>query len=84
VALREHTVAALSNLLTANIDCGLKHSLHVGHHEDPKIRTAFMRVLTNILNQGAEFEGLSDSWIKDKFNKLVEVLFFKNMRSLAF
>lgn len=73
VALREQTVAALSNLLTANIDCGLKHSLHVGYHEDPKIRTAFMHVLTNILNQGAEFEGLSDSWMIDKLNKLVEV-----------
>lgn len=52
-------IHALSNLLSANIDVGLKHCLSLGYHEDPALRTAFMQLLTNVLQQGARFGGLN-------------------------
>nr|XP_031861450.1 uncharacterized protein CI109_003054 [Kwoniella shandongensis]KAA5528522.1 hypothetical protein CI109_003054 [Kwoniella shandongensis] len=52
-------ILALSNLLSANIDVGLKHCLALGYHEDPSLRTVFMQLLTNILQQGARFGGLA-------------------------
>ncbi|RIA90709.1 hypothetical protein C1645_875920 [Glomus cerebriforme] len=70
--LKDYTILALSNLLSANVDSGLKYSLSMGYHEDTKTRTAFMQVLTNILNQGTEFEGLAENAMKDRYEKLVE------------
>ncbi|ORY04201.1 hypothetical protein K493DRAFT_311429 [Basidiobolus meristosporus CBS 931.73] len=72
--LKDYTILALSNLLSANIDSGLKYSLSMGYHDDPKTRTAFMQVLTNILNQGTEFEGLAESSMTDRYDKLVELI----------
>jgi neurofibromin 1 len=69
----ELAITALSNLLSANVDVGLKHSLEIGYHEDIDIRTAFMRVLSNILLQGTEFDSLSDSAISEKYDRLLEV-----------
>ncbi|POG62935.1 hypothetical protein GLOIN_2v1784706 [Rhizophagus irregularis DAOM 181602=DAOM 197198] len=72
--LKDYTILALSNLLSANVDSGLKYSLSMGYHEDTKTRTAFMQVLTNILNQGTEFEGLAENAMKDRYEKLVELV----------
>ncbi|KAI9597754.1 hypothetical protein BDF19DRAFT_434347 [Syncephalis fuscata] len=72
--LKDYTILALSNLLSANIESGLKYSLSMGYHDDPKTRTAFMQVLTNILYQGAEFEGLAENVKNDRYDKLVELL----------
>lgn len=52
-------IQVLSNLLSANVDVGLQHCLALGYHEDSGIRTAFMQLLTNILQQGARFGGLA-------------------------
>ncbi|CAI2169037.1 10253_t:CDS:10, partial [Funneliformis geosporum] len=71
---KDYTILALSNLLSANVDSGLRFSLSMGYHEDSKTRTAFMQVLTNILNQGAEFEGLDENAMKERYNRLVEVV----------
>lgn len=68
-------ITILSNLLSANIDVGLKHSLSIGYHENPDIRTAFVRVLYNILIQGTEFNNLSDAAVNEKYDKLLEVRF---------
>lgn len=67
-------ITALSNLLSANIDIGLKHSLVFGYHEDVEIRTAFVKVLCNVLVQGTEFNTLSDASINDKYEKLLELI----------
>jgi len=72
--LKDYTILALSNLLSANVESGLKFSLSMGYHEDSKTRTAFMQVLTNILNQGAEFEGLDENAMKERYNRLVDVV----------
>lgn len=67
------TISALSNLLSANIDVGLKHALEMGYHENVQVRTAFLRVLCNVLSQEAEFERLSDSAITEKYQLLIQV-----------
>lgn len=71
--LKNHTILAMSNLLSANVDAGLKYSLSMGYHEDTRTRTAFMQVLTNILNQGTEFETLAETVMTDRYEKLVDV-----------
>lgn len=45
----------------------------MGYHEDARTRTAFMQVLTNILNQGAQFDTLAESIITDRYEKLADV-----------
>ncbi|KAI8137099.1 hypothetical protein BJV82DRAFT_547510 [Fennellomyces sp. T-0311] len=72
--LKNYTILALSNLLSANVDAGLKYSLSMGYHEDSRTRTAFMQVLTNILNQGTEFETLAETVMTDRYEKLVDML----------
>ena len=83
-------ITALSNLLSANIDVGLKHSLGIGYHEDLDIRTAFVKVLCNILIQGTEFNNLSDAAVNEKYDELLQVfhpfllpIMTKVMRPLA-
>ena len=71
--MAELAITILSNLLSANIDVGLKHSLSIGYHDNPEIRTAFVRVLYNILLQWTEFNSLSDTAVNEKYNELLEV-----------
>lgn len=72
--LKESTILAMSNLLSANVDAGLKYSLSMGYHDDTQMRTAFMKVLTNILNQGTEFETLAETVMTDRYEKIVDML----------
>lgn len=44
----------------------------MGYHEDLETRAAFLKVLSNILRQGTEFDSLSHEG--DKYDKLVEVM----------
>lgn len=67
-------ITILSNLLSANIDVGLKHSLSIGYHENVEIRTAFVKVLYNILVQGTEFSNLSDAAVSEKYDELLDLL----------
>ncbi|KAI1852569.1 hypothetical protein JX265_003051 [Neoarthrinium moseri] len=67
-------ITILSNLLSANIDVGLKHSLSIGYHENVEIRTAFLKVLYNILVQGTEFSNLSDAAVSEKYDELLRLL----------
>lgn len=73
ITTTELAIGALSNLLSANIDVGLKHSLGIGYHEDLDIRTAFVKVLCNILIQGTEFNNLSDAAVNEKYDELLQV-----------
>ncbi|PNY29463.1 Pentafunctional AROM polypeptide [Tolypocladium capitatum] len=67
-------ITILSNLLSANIDVGLKHSLNIGYHENIDIRAAFVKVLYNILIQGTEFSSLTDSAVSEKYEELLNLL----------
>ena len=53
--LRDSTVQAMSNMLSANIDSGLMHSIGLGYHEDTQTRATFLEVLTDILRQVKPF-----------------------------
>ncbi|KAL7624760.1 Ras GTPase activating protein ira2 [Parahypoxylon ruwenzoriense] len=70
----ELAITILSNLLSANIDVGLKYSLNIGYNENIEIRTAFVKVLYNILVQGTEFSNLSDKAVNEKYDELLELL----------
>lgn len=74
--MKELTIMAMSHLLSANVDAGLKYSLSMGYDDDQETRTAFMQVLTNILNQGTEFETLAESVMTDRYEKLIDVSLF--------
>jgi neurofibromin 1 len=73
----------LSNLLSANIDVGLKHCLALGYHEDPSLRTAFMRLLTSILQRGARFGGLTTKRMSSAPKVLLDLL-TQDPNNLAF
>jgi neurofibromin 1 len=51
-------ITILSNILGANIDVGLKYCLELGYHDDPALRTGFMRLMNTILQNGTRFGGL--------------------------
>ncbi|TPX30663.1 hypothetical protein SmJEL517_g05805 [Synchytrium microbalum] len=76
--LKDYTILALSNLLSSNIDIGLKFSLSMGYHEDSKTRAAFIQVLTNVLSMGAadQFEGLGNEerGQTDRYEKLMDLI----------
>jgi neurofibromin 1 len=72
--LRKETIRAMSNLLSANIDSGLVHSLALGYHRDLQTRAAFMEVLTTILQQGTEFEMLAETILHDRYEQLVSLV----------
>ncbi|XP_037955193.1 neurofibromin isoform X2 [Teleopsis dalmanni] len=73
-ALRYATIQAMSNLLGANIDSGLMHSIDLGYNPDLQTRAAFMEVLTQILQQGTEFNTLAETVLADRFEQLVQLL----------
>ncbi|RCH96500.1 Ras GTPase activating protein ira2, partial [Rhizopus stolonifer] len=77
--LKNFSVLALSNLLSANVDAGLKYSFSMGYHEDTSTRTAFMEVLANILNQGTEFETLSETVVTDRYEKLIDMVVYSGL-----
>lgn len=45
----------------------------MGYHEDTSTRSAFLQVLTNILNQGTEFDTLAETVMTDRYEKLIDV-----------
>jgi neurofibromin 1 len=74
VNLRNSTIQAMSNLLSANIDSGLMHSIGLGYHKDLQTRAAFIEVLTKILQQGTEFDTLAETVLADRFEQLVQLV----------
>ncbi|XP_032635293.1 neurofibromin isoform X2 [Chelonoidis abingdonii] len=73
-SLQHCTVLAMSNLLNANVDSGLMHSIGLGYHKDLQTRATFMEVLTKILQQGTEFDTLAETVLADRFERLVELV----------
>ncbi|RNA20784.1 neurofibromin isoform X2 [Brachionus plicatilis] len=73
-ALRNSTIVAMSNLLNANIESGLMRSIALGYHRDAQTRAAFMEVLTQILQQGTEFDTLAETVLADRFERLVDLI----------
>jgi len=84
--LKDYSILALSNLLSSNLDIGLKYSLPLGYHEDTKTRAAFMQIFTNILNQVSDFEDLleenKEKVMIERYKKLID-LFTENDLTIA-
>ncbi|PWN42984.1 hypothetical protein IE81DRAFT_366164 [Ceraceosorus guamensis] len=72
--LKESAILALSNLLASNIDSGLQHSLPLAYNDDQQLRTAFMQIMTNVLNQGTAFDDLERLSASHKHSKLIELI----------
>ncbi|WVR09039.1 hypothetical protein IAU60_006099 [Kwoniella sp. DSM 27419] len=72
-------IQILSNLLSANVDVGLKHCLALGYHEDPILRTAFMQVLSTALRRGAPFGGLSTKRVSTAPRSYLDLLAAPNI-----
>lgn len=51
-AISQFIIQSLTNLLVSNPDVGLKFSLPMGYHQNPKIRSAFLKVFTSITQEG--------------------------------
>ena len=64
----------MSNLLSANIDSGLMHSIGLGYQKDLQTRAAFIEVLTKILQQGTEFDTLAETVLADRHEQLVQLV----------
>ncbi|KAF2359602.1 Ras GTPase-activating protein [Trinorchestia longiramus] len=73
-ALRTAAIQAMSNLLSANIDSGLMHSIGLGYQKDLQTRAAFIEVLTKILQQGTEFDTLAETVLADRYEQLVQLV----------
>ncbi|KAJ3230718.1 Ras GTPase activating protein ira2 [Chytriomyces hyalinus] len=82
--LKDLTIRALSNLLAANIDIGLKYSLSMGYHEDSKTRVSFMLVLTNLLETGGkqQFDGLGEEGVvtQKRYERLIEAVVSEDLQ----
>lgn len=69
--IRNQTILALTHLLIANVDVGLRTALALGYHEDYNLRQAFLEIFKNILSQGTKF---SEEYNENKrYEELVEV-----------
>lgn len=74
VPLKQSAILALSNLLASNIATGLHHSLPLAYQDDLQLRTAFMQMMTNVLNQGAAFEDLERLSASQRQSKLIDLI----------
>ncbi|KAJ3316747.1 Neurofibromin 1, partial [Blyttiomyces sp. JEL0837] len=75
---KDLAVMCLSNLLSANIEVGLKYSLSLGYHEDLQTRSCFLEVLYNIIQNGdkEQFDSVgAESELRTKrYQRLVELV----------
>ena len=69
--LPEATIQSLSYLVTANIEHGLEYFVTMGYHRDHETRSAFLKVLTNILKERSDFDSGEQA---DKYYKLQELI----------
>ena len=69
--LPEATIQSLSYLVTANIEHGLEYFVTMGYHRDYETRSAFLKVLTNILKERTDFDSGDGG---DKYYKLLELV----------
>ncbi len=64
-----YVISMLSNLLKMNSDVGLKFAIPIGYHSSPKVRGAFIQLLSNILQQGVN-SGIGENE-DEKFHTLL-------------
>ncbi|KAG8981934.1 Ras GTPase activating protein ira2 [Tulasnella sp. 425] len=73
-ALRELIIAGLTNLLSANMEAGLKHYLPMGYNEDPRTRRIFVHVFAHVLQQGTSLVAVNSLDDSDRYSRLCEMV----------
>lgn len=81
--IRELAIVGISNILSANMDAGLKHCLAYGYHEDARMRATFILIFTRVLRQGARFDGVEVSTTQPKHRRLCEMVRADMLLALA-
>lgn len=71
--VRELAITGISNMLSANIDAGLRHCLSMGYHDDPRMRATFALIFTRVLRQGVRFDSLEPVSSQPRRSRLCEV-----------
>jgi len=64
-------ISGLTNLLSANMEAGLKHCLPMGYNEDPRARKIFVHIFARVLKQGTSFVTVSTG--EESVSRLCEV-----------
>jgi neurofibromin 1 len=82
-SVREVAIAGISNMLSANMDAGLKHCWAYGYHEDPRMRATFILIFTRVLRQGARFDGVEVMTTQPKHRRLCEMVKADMLLALA-
>ncbi|KAG9027475.1 Ras GTPase activating protein ira2 [Tulasnella sp. JGI-2019a] len=73
-ALRELVISGLTNLLSANMEAGLKHCLPMGYNEDARIRRIFVHAFARVLQQGTSFVAVQALDDLDRYSRLCEMV----------
>ncbi|KAI9498079.1 hypothetical protein BDB00DRAFT_801050, partial [Zychaea mexicana] len=74
LGIKSCTVQAIANLISANLDVGLNHAIAKVYDESIGVRSAFVQVLTEVLNKGTHFESLSDTIQLERYERLLDIL----------
>ena len=73
--LRSLSIKSITNLLSANVQYGLQHTIGLGYNQNNLIRTSFMEVLTNLLKRrGGSFDELSDYAMNIHYDSIIDLL----------
>ena len=72
-ALRELIISGLTNLLSANMEAGLKHCLPMGYNDDPRTRRIFVHTFARVLQQGTSLVAINSIEDNDRYSRLCEV-----------
>lgn len=71
--MRELIISGLTNLLSANMEAGLKHCLPMGYNEDSRTRRIFVHAFARVLQQGTSFVAVKALDDLDRYSRLCEV-----------
>ncbi len=71
--LRELVISGLTNLLSANMEAGLRHCLPMGYHDDPRTRRIFVHMFARVLQQGTNLVAINTLEDNDRYSRLCEV-----------
>lgn len=71
--IRDMTVNGLANLLSMNIDIGLKHFMPLSDDPDPGKRAIFCKVVSRVMDLGGKIETNGYSVVANRRIKIGEV-----------
>ncbi|PVG03445.1 hypothetical protein CPB86DRAFT_723065 [Serendipita vermifera] len=72
--VRELAILGISNMLSSNMDAGIRHCLSFGYHDDARMRAIFLLIFTRVLRQGARFDGAEIVPAQPRQRKLCEMV----------